>query len=253
MKRQKISKLLGTASLSLVLTLLGVSCGNDVNKQEKISQTSPQQSLKAVDTACAAQIFNVGRVIEFGELTRKYGHTKFSLESVQFRDVIFREPNDVDLAYRAEVKIEKYGRILQPSSEIVCKEGDRPSLRAQKLSRVSVPIFGDLHLPSGRITVYDAEVGRRGEDRDRLYNYPRMFDLSISSANSYVSFAEKGQSYRALQSLSEYVRLLKSYKHQYTNVELREMGEGRIAIYAEKDFSGERAQLLINLVTARDE
>lgn len=247
MKRQKISKCLGTASLSFALILLGASCGNESEKAGRVSQAPPQQALTAVDTACAAQIFNVGRVIAFDELTRKYGRTKFTLESVQLRDVIFRAQNDVDLAYRAEVKIEKNGRILQPTGEVVCKEGDRPSVRAQKLSRVTVPILGDLHLPTGRITVYDSEVGRRGEERDRLYNYPRMFDMSISSGNNYVSFPPKGQSYRELQSLSEYIRLLKSYKHLYTNVELREMGEGRIAIYAEKDFSGERAQLLINL------
>jgi len=227
--------------LLAALTLLGLSCGNDTSPLSSIPGPKPgPQAFSEVDKACASDIFFYGRPITFRDLQNS-GHAKYALESVYFRDVISRSANDVELAYLVEMNMRPEGRTLVPELKQLCREQRNPSRRTLRMSRTTLPVLGDLHLPSTRITVFDTD------ERDRLYNFPRISNLSVSSDNSYFSFTQNPTAYRNVTTLSSYLELLR-YRSLFPRVELREMGYGRIGIYAEKDYSGERAQLLIVLV-----
>lgn len=227
-------------SLLTAVTLLAVSCGNDSAPLTPIPRPQGPQIFTEVDKACASDIFFYGRPITFRDLENS-GQAKYTLESVYFRDVISRSANDVELAYLVEMNMRQEGRALVPERTIKCREQRNPSRRAIRMSRTTLPILGDLHLPSTRITVFDTD------ERDRLYNFPRISNFSVSSDNNYFSFTQNPAAYRSMRTLSSYLELLR-YRSLFPRVELREMGYGRIGIYAEKDFSGERAQLLIVLV-----
>ncbi len=194
-----------------------------------------------VDTVCASPIFEMGRAISFHELSG-FSAAKFELESVHFRDVVWKTPDDIEFAYQIDMKMRlATDRFLVPEHVVACKVENKLSKRAQKLSRTMLPVLGDLHLPSTRITVFD----QSSSDRDRLYNYPRISEITVSS-KGYFSFNQNWAPYRKLQSLGQYLDHLR-YRSFYDQVEIREMGYGRIGIFAQKDVTGERAQLLIVL------
>jgi hypothetical protein len=108
-----------------------------------------------------------------------------------------------------------------------------------------IPVLGDLHLPSGRITVFAEGEG------DQLYNYPRISEISVSSGG-YFSFNQNWAPYRKLVTLSDYLALLRD-RHFYRKTEVRDLGSGRIAIVAEKNVGGERAQLFITLAETQSD
>ncbi len=225
------------------LILVGFSCSNKSNTLPP--PPGRPQALTEVDQACASDIFLYGRPIRYQDLQNS-GRAKYVLESVTYRDVLSRAPNDVELAYRVEMNMRQQGRSLVPAHILACREVKKPSARALKISRTTVPILGDLHLPSTRITVFDSSSSDGLEDRDRLYNFPRISDFSVSS-DDYFSFAQNPVAYRSMRALHEYMDLLR-YRSLFPRVELREISYGRIGIFAEKDYAGERAQLLIVLV-----
>ncbi len=231
--------------------LLGLSCVTEtapvpvVKSTKTHSEALTAEAVTAVQTSCASDVFVYGRAIDFTEL-RNSGRAKYNLESVTYRDVIYRSKNEVELSYRVEMNMRAKGRTLEPLHNLACVEENKPSARAQKMSKTTIPILGDLHLPSTRITVFDTSMNGGLENRDRLYNFPRISDISISSAG-YFSFAPNATAYKSMQTLSDYLDQLK-YRSLFSKVELREMSYGRIGIYAEKDYAGEHSQLLIVLV-----
>lgn len=222
--------------------LLGFSCVDKSNPPPSIPGLP--QVLTEVEKACASDIFRYGRPISFSDLQNS-GLAKYTLESVYYRDVISRSPNEVELAYRVEMQMRPHGRTIVPEHHLACREMNNPSARTMRMSRTTLPVLGDLHLPSTRITIFDRSENGGSEDRDRLYNFPRISEFSVSS-DDYFSFGQNPSAYRRLRTLGEYIELLR-YRSLFPRVELREMGYGRIGIYAEKDYAGERAQFLIVL------
>lgn len=233
-----------TARIGLFSTaiLFGLSCGNESGP---LPRAATPQVYTEVDTACASDVFFYGRPISYADL-RNSGRSNYTLESVNYRDVLSRSVNDVEIAYRVEMNMQRQGRTLIPEHILACRVVNNPSPRAMKISRTTLPVLGDIHLPSTRITVFDTSESGGTEDRDRLYNFPRISDFSVSSGN-YFSLTQNPARYRGIRVLSEYLDILR-YHSLFPRVELREMGYGRIGIYAQKDFAGERAELLIVLV-----
>ncbi|MBC7385715.1 MAG: hypothetical protein H7301_06090 [Cryobacterium sp.] len=246
MLRLKPHSLLLFCSSLPALALLSLSCSPASHSLEKKVQVEAQKVATAVDSACADGIFGIGRPISLVDL-QNYDVTKFSLESVAYRDVIYRAPDQVEIAYRVDMKMRlSADRFLVPEHTLACHEEKNPSKRALTLSQTMIPVIGDLHLPSTRITIFDASTEGKLEDRDRLYNYPRISEISVSN-KGYFSFNQNWAPYRKTQSLAQYLDLLRT-RSFFSKVEVREMGYGRLGIYAEKDVAGERAQLLISLV-----
>lgn len=223
--------------------LLGLSCVDESNPLP-VTPGRPRV-LTEVEKACASDIFLYGRPISFTDLQNS-DRAKYTLESVYYRDVISRSSNDVELAYRVEMQMRPQGRTIVPEHQLACHEVKNPSARTLRMSRTTLPVLGDLHLPSTRITVFDRSENGGSEDRDRLYNFPRISEFSVSS-DGYFSFGQNPAAHRGVRSLSEYLELLR-YRSLFPRVELREIGYGRIGIYAEKDYAGEHAQFLIVLV-----
>jgi hypothetical protein len=184
----------------------------------------------------------MGRPMGHTELS-EFGYAKYSLETVHFRNVFYRKKNEVEAAYRVEVKMRNQSQFLVPESELRCKEEKRPSQRSQKLSRTTIPVLGDLHLPSTRVTVFDTREG------DRLYNYPRISDVTVSSGG-YFSFGQNWTRYKQIVTLADYANHLRQ-KHFYSTVDVRDFGYGRIGIAAEKDVGGEKVQLLVTLLETK--
>lgn len=225
--------------LALAIGSLAFGFGRSEVPETEPSSVSPPQS--DVDTVCASPIFEMGRAISFHELSQ-FNSAKFRLESVHFRNVVWRTPNDIEFAYQVDMKMRiATDRFLVPEHVLACKVENKISKSAEKLSRTMIPVLGDLHLPSSRITVFD----QASSDRDRLYNHPRISEMTVSS-KGYFSFNQNWAPYRKLQSLGQYLDHLR-YQSFYEQIELREMGYGRIGIFAQKDVTGERAQLLVVL------
>ncbi len=230
----------------LAIAVLGFSCGNESLPPAPTLPRGRPPIVTAVDASCASDNFFYGRPVGLNDL-RSWDLTHYTLESVEYRDVLSRSANDVELAYRVRMVMERdpRNRALVPIATFACREVNHPSLRALRISRTTIPVLNDLHLPSSSITVFDPEQDGRG-DRDRLNNFPRMNDFSVSS-DGYFAFPANPASFRG-SLLVEYLDHLR-YRSLYPRVELREMGYGRIGIYAEKDYAGERSQLLIVLVS----
>jgi hypothetical protein len=245
MTPSKKAKIIGWSGLSIGLTLMGASYGVD-RSEKNVAPTPERIELSAVDAACASPVFSLGRPISEDDL-RLGAQATLSIESVQFRDVISKSADEVELAYRVETKMQKGDGFVEPVSSVVCHEGEKKSARAKKLSRTTVPVMGDLHLPSTRITIYDVVSGRRGDDRDRLYNFARLWDMSVSDGGYFSLTPITGKRQQRVQSLDQYLELLRN-DALYSRVEVREISQERLAIYAEKEFAGEKAQLLITLV-----
>ncbi len=239
MKKHPLSSRFWIYSLPLVcaLSAVALSCGKeDRPEPQKLAQEVVTTEL---DRACASPIFGMGRRLGYGEL-ESFEDMKLALETVHFRDVIWRSPNDVELAYQVDLNMRlNPEQFLVPEHAVNCIEENRPSKRAERLSRTMIPVPGDLHLPSARITVFD----EASADRDRLYNYPRISEVTFSS-KGYFSFNQNWAPYSKMQSLGHYLNHLQ-YRALYDRVEVREMGYGRIGIFAEKNVEGERAQLLV--------
>lgn len=229
----------------VVLTVVfGLACGSGPDGSPNPPlPPRPMMNLSAADAVCGAPIFSIGRRVSFSELSTS-GEAAFELREVHFRNVMARSPNDVELAYRIEMRMKlSESRFLEPVYTLACNEQNRPSRRAQRLSRTMIPVLGDLHLPSARITVFD----QASSDSD-LYNYPRISEVTVSN-NGYFSFNQNWAPYRQVRTITQYMNLLRG-RGLYQRVELREMGEGWYGIYAEKSVSGEKAQLMILLARA---
>jgi hypothetical protein len=234
---QKVSPYLVALAMGSIF-----ACGGDKDSKVAGAPVTLPVVLTELDSACASPIFQMGRPMGHSELNQ-FGYAKYGLETVQFRNVLYRTPNEVESAYRVEVKMRNRQQFLVPESELLCKEEKRPSARSKKLARTTLPILGDLHLPSTRITVFDTREG------DQLYNHPRISEVTVSSGG-YFSFGQNWTRYKQLRTLSDYVNLLRQ-RHFYTKVDVRDFGYGRIAIAAEKNIGGEKAELLITLVETK--
>jgi hypothetical protein len=220
--------------------VLGLSCGSGTQSTADGAKTLPIFEQSAAQAACSAPLFNMGRPIG-GTALANAASMKFGLREVHFRNVIARSPDDVELAYRVEMRMElSADRFLVPVHSLPCNVENHPSRRAKKLSRTMIPVLGDLHLPSARITVYDESSAESD-----LYNNPRISEITVSSAG-YFSFNQNWQPYRKVRTVSDYMNLLR-HRSFFSRVELREMGDGWLGIYAEKNIGGETAQLLILL------
>jgi hypothetical protein len=197
----------------------------------------------ALVAVCGAQIFNVGRPLSPSELAASET-MNFELREFHFRDVLTRDRGELELAYRVKMQMQANEGFLVPVYSMECKESNKPSKRAQKLSRTMIPVVGDLHLPSSLITVYD----RASADSDN-YNYPRIAEVTVSSGGYFSFNNQNWASYRPIRTIGQYMNLLRT-RSLFTKVELREMGDGWLGVYAEKNMGGERSQLMILLTKA---
>jgi hypothetical protein len=252
MKRKLLSvpKWAAFVTFAVTTAVLGFSCGSGSSNPFPTAKTpTPTVSgnVRQADAICAAPtLFNSGRPLSFSELATA-GNMSFELRELHFRDVILRSPgsvDDVELAYRTEMRMANTAGTLTPVNQVVCNQQNRPSRRGQQLSRTTIPVVGDLHLPSMRITVYD----QASAESDN-YNMPRISEITVSNGN-YFSFNNQNiGAYRQVRTISQYMNLLR-YRMLYEKVELREMGDGWIGVYAEKTFGVEKSQLLILLARA---
>lgn len=222
--------------------LFGWSCGSGSSApRSSPAPVPPVGNLSVADSICGAPIFNIGRPLSVAALANA-GNMDFELREVHFRDVIARSPDDVELAYRVEMRMQlSADRFLTPVHALACNEQNRPSRRAQRLARTMIPVVGDLHLPSGRITVFD----QSSADSD-LYNYPRISEITVSNGGYFSFNNQTWGPYRPIRTIGQYMDLLR-HRSFFSRVELREMGDGWLGIYAEKSFGGEKAQLMILL------
>ena len=225
----------------ILTAILGFSCGASTSSAPPAPLAGfPQTEQTLSNTICGAPIFSIGRPIALTELVQSRDEA-YELREIHFRDVIARAPNDIELAFRVEMRMQLSDeRFLLPVHSLVCNEQNRPSRRAQRLSRTMIPVLGDLHLPSTRITVFDEATSQSD-----LYNSPRISEITVSNGG-YFSFNQNWAPYRQIRTLSQYLNLLRT-RGLYSRVELREMGEGWLGIYAEKNLGGETAQLMILL------
>jgi hypothetical protein len=205
--------------------------------------------VSAADTVCDSPIFGIGRPLSFSELTT-VGNMSFELREVHFRDVILRgrtarkrkqKQDPVELAYRIEMRMQlSADRFLTPVHSVACSVQNHPSARTKRLARTMIPVVGDLHLPSTRITVFD-QASAESEN----YNYPRISEVTVSNGG-YFSFNQNWAPYRQIRTISQYMKLLRT-RMFFDRVEIREMGEGWIGVYAEKNVGTEKSQLMILL------
>lgn len=197
----------------------------------------PLAPVNYVDTVCGAPVFQIGRPLTLASLASA-GQMSFELREVHFRDVVLRGPDEIEFAYRTKLQMETRRTYLVPEHSLECDEKNRPSRGAQRLSRTMIPIVGDLHLPTLQVT---ASTG--------AYSVPRISEMTVSNG-SYFSFNNQNWGrYAQIRTVGEYMDILK-YRSLFNVVELREMADGWIGIYAEKNsLSGgrERAQLMILL------
>jgi hypothetical protein len=240
-------------TLALTTAVLGLSCGSG---DSKATPATALQSVapNAADVACASQIFNLGRPLSLSELAAA-PNLKFELREVHFRDVFLKNRNEVDFAYRTEMRMElAKDRFLKPVNALACDEqGAAPPKGGRKVSRMMIPVLGDLYLPSSRITVFD-----QASTESDNYNLPRISEMTVSNAK-YFSFnqswmnptSQNARRYRQIRTIGEYLQLLRSPMYfGNQKVEIREMGEGWLGVYAEKSIGRERAQLMILLAAA---
>lgn len=251
LKGFSVPKWVGFVTLALITGVLGFSCGSGGSNPPPSAPANLGQAMSAGDAACADPIFFLGRPLSMSELTG-VGQMSFELREVHYRDAFLRGPNDVELAYRASMKMAlQADRSLRPVHALACNIQNKPSLRSLKMATTTIPVLGDLHLPSTRITVYD-EASAESD----LYNFPRISGVTFSNGPLFL-FSQPWMDhnprsrglqakYRATKTLSQYMNLLK-YQEFYNRVELREMGDGWLGIYAERTNRGERAQLMVLL------
>lgn len=240
-------------TFAVITAVFGFSCGSGgSNATPKIAP--PPVAPSAVEAACASQIFSVGRPLSFSELTAA-ANLKFELREVHFRDVFVKNGDEVDFAYRTEMRMElSKDRFLKPMNTLACDlQGEAPKDGGRKVSRMMIPVLGDLYLPSTRITVFD----QASAESDN-YNLPRISEMTVSNAR-YFSFNQSwmnptspnARRYRQVRTVGEYLQLLRSPMYfGKQKVELREMGDGWLGVYAEKSIGRERAQLMILLTQA---
>ena len=240
-------------TFAVTVAVLGFSCGSGGSNATP-PPALPTVAPNAVDTACASQIFFVGRPLSFSELTAA-ANVKFELREVHFRDVFLKDRNTVDFAYRTEMRMElAKDRFLTPMNTLACDiQGEAPKKGDRKVSRMMIPVLGDLYLPSSRITVFD-----QASTESDNYNLPRISEMTVSNAK-YFSFNQSwmnptspnARRYRQVRTIGEYLQLLRSPMYfGKQRVELREMGDGWLGVYAEKSIGRERAQLMILLTQA---
>ncbi|MBS1962266.1 MAG: hypothetical protein JST04_08630 [Bdellovibrionales bacterium] len=251
LKGLSVPKWAGFVTFALITGVLGFSCGSGGSNPPPIPSANLGQALSAGDAACSDRIFFLGRPLGMNELTSA-GQMSFELREVHFRDAFLRSPNDVELAYRASMKmVLQPDRSLRPVHTLACNVLNKPSARSLKMATTTIPVLGDLHLPSTRITVYD-EASAESD----LYNFPRISGVTFSNGPLFL-FSQPWMDhnprsrgiqakYRATKTLSQYLNILK-YQEFYSRVEIREMGDGWLGIYAERSNRGERAQLMVLL------
>ena len=237
-----VPKWAALVTFGVTTAVLGLSCGSGgSNPPPAPPATSGFGNLKLGDTVCGApMLFNTGRPLAFSELASA-GTMSFELREVHFRDALLRAPNNVELAYRTEMRMEFRNGVLTPVNKLVCSVQNQPSRRALQLSRMTIPAVGDLHLPSTRITVYDQSSAESDN-----YNTPRISEITFSNGNYFSFNNQNGALYRQVRTISQYMNLLR-YRLFYNRVELREMGDGWIGVYAEKNVGNEKSQLMILL------
>ncbi len=243
-KTQSVPKWFAFVTFAATTAILGFSCGSGGGKAPTAAiPARPGQEVLS-ETICAAPtLFNSGRPLAFSEMTIS-PDMSFELREVHFRDVVLRTPNsvnDVEFAYRTEMRMENKNGVLTPVNQIACNSQNHVSRRGQTLTRTTIPALGDLHLPSTRITVYDVASAESDS-----YNAPRVSEITVSNGNYFSFNNQNGALYRNVRTISQYMNLLR-YRMLYNRVEIREMGEGWIGIYAEKTFGQEKAQLMILL------
>jgi hypothetical protein len=229
------------ATFAVMTALFGLSCGSNTTAPPLPMQPLPNPG-SYVDTVCGDAIFSMGRPVQMSALSA-VGEMGFELREVHFRDVVLRNLNEIEFAFRTRMKMDPQsvdGRrtYLVPEHSLECNERNRPSRDALRLSRTTIPVVGDLHLPTQRITA-----------SPNAFSVPRINEMTVSNGSYYSFNNQNWGRYAQVQTLSAYVDLLKN-RALFDAVEIREMSDGWIGIYAEKNGRGrgrERAQLMILL------
>lgn len=228
--------------------IFGFSCGSGSNSPPPTAVV-PQNPGSFADTVCGDPIFGMGRPVSMSALA-SVGRMGFTLREVHFRNVVLRNPNTIEFAYRTKVRlVEKANPVnplehhLEPEFAMTCNIANHPSPRALQISRARIPILSDLHLPSLRIAASTEQ-----------YSVPRTAEMTVSLDNRYFSFNSfNANRFAGIRTIGQYVDFLKfRTRHDigrviFDVVEVREMAEGWIGIVAEKYSGVERSQLLILL------
>ena len=242
-----ISKWAPFASVVVTTAILGLSCVNGSPEATPVlvlaNPANPAiKAQEGVDRSCAAPIFGIGRPLSGPEL-KAASAMGFQLREVHFRDAILRSAQDVELAYRVSMKMEvrtapnSSRTYLEPVHALECNEQNKPSAKARKLSQTMIPVLGDIHLPSLLITA-SADANS--------FDIPRIAEMTFSNG-SYFSFNNQNWGrYGKVKTIDQYMDILKS-RSLFNKVELREMGDGWLGIYAEKSIGHERSQLIVLL------
>jgi len=235
---KSLPKIAAVVTFMVATAVLGFS-GMTGSKRPD-AKFAPAKVVSAADAVCSAPIFSIGKPLALADLAAA-GNVKFELREVHFRNVILKDATEFELAYRIEMRMQlSESRFLTPVHSLACNESNHPSARAKRLSRTMIPVLGDLHLPSSRITVHDESSAESD-----LYNYSRISEITVSNGG-YFSFNQNWAPYRQVRTVSQYMELLRN-RAFYDRVELREMNDEFVGIYAEKTVGGEKAQLLIML------
>ncbi len=247
MNRHLLSVSKWTAFVTFVVAtaVLGISWGNGsgAGKPVSVAKGASAPALAAPATlACAAPIFAIGRPLSEQEL-KSADAMGFQLRQVHFRDAILSDAGNTELAYRISMHLEQRTApngsrtYLEPVHNLECNEQNRPSAKAQRLARTMIPVLGDIHLPSLLITASPTADG---------FNSSRIAEMSLSNG-AYFSFNNQNWGrYAQVKTITQYMDILR-YRSLFNKVELREMGDGWLGIYAEKSIGRERAQLVILL------
>lgn len=228
-------------TFAVTAAIFGLSCGSGTNS---VPLPVPEVPVSYVDSVCGAPIFRIGRPLSMSALATAEAMS-FELREVHFRDVILRGPDEIEFAYRTkmhmnvrQIPTDARRTYLVPGHSLECDEKNQPSRGSLRLARTMIPIVGDLHLPSLQVTASTT-----------AYSVPRISEMTVSNG-SYFSFNNQNWGrYGQIRSIGDYMNILR-YRSLFNVVELREMGEGWLGIYAEKNANAggrERAQLMILL------